>query len=655
MRHMKPLTVAVVVLGACAVAVSGQAPTSGATTTVLVSLIERPIGTEVATRSADAGVTTLKSTTSLTERGGKLELIASMTLNTQGVPQQFAAKGKTYRFVPVDAEVTLAGTEATVRALGETTTVTVPPNYFTAISWAPLSWRADLIRRWEYLGRPAAMAVVPGVPAREVTIEARGADTVTVGGKSVVLQRYTVNGVVWGRETVWLDAQKNFAAIVTRIHILPMEAVRDDLKDALPALLDVAAKDVATDLARMATANPPTAAGAFALRGATIINGTGAAPIEDGVIVVRDGRIAAVGPRATTPIPAGVKVIDATGKTIVPGFWDMHAHASNIEWAPAYLAAGVTTIRDMGGERRYLMAMRDAIAGGKGLGPRVLLAGLVDGDAPDAFGVVVAGTPEQGRAVVDRYHADKFEQMKLYSLLKPDVVAAITARAHELKMTVTGHVPTSLGAKRAVEAGMDQIAHMPVGGDTASPANAELIALLAQKKIVIDPTAPWGELLGRPPDLRVEQIEPGLAFGPPALVMNYRSVTNQGDAAAARARTLRSAQTIKTLFDAGVPVVAGTDGAVPGYSVLRSIELFAEGGLTPMQALQSATIVPAVAMGLGHDTGSIAPGKRADLVVLDANPLDDIHNIRKGRWVVANGRLFDVAPIWRAAGFTAPR
>ncbi len=651
---MKLLAIAGGLLSLCVAAAIGQTP-PGATTTVLVSLIERPIGTEVSTRAADGGVTTLKSTTSLTERGGKIELIASMTLNAQGVPQQFAAKGRTYRFVPVDAEVTLAGTEATVRALGETTTVTVPPNYFTAISWAPLSWRADLIRRWEWLGRPAAMAVVPGVPAREVTIEARGSDTVTVAGKPVVLQRYTVNGVVWGRETVWLDAQRNFAAIVTRIHILPMEAVRDDLKDALPALLDVAAKDVATDLARMSAANPPVAAGAFVLRGATIINGAGSAPIEDGVIVVGDGRITAVGPRATTPAPAGMKVIDATGKTVVPGFWDMHAHASNIEWAPAYLAAGVTTIRDMGGERRYLMAMRDTIAGGKGLGPRVLLAGLVDGDAPGGFGVVVADTPEQGRAVVDRYHADKFEQIKLYSLLKPEVVAAITARAHELKMTVTGHVPTSLGARRAVDAGMDQIAHMPVGGDPASPATAELIAVLAQKKIAIDPTAPWGELLGRPSDLRVEQIEPGLAYGPPALVMNYRSVANQGDAASARAQTLRSAQRIKLLFDAGVPMLAGTDGAVPGYSLLRSIELFAEGGLTPMQALQSATIVPAVAMGLGHDTGSIAPGKRADLVVLDANPLDDIRNVRSGRWVVSNGRLFEVAPLWRTAGFTSPR
>jgi imidazolonepropionase-like amidohydrolase len=639
---------------AMSIAVAGQ--TSRATqTTILVYLIERPIGKEVATRFANGGVTTLSSTTSLVERGGNIELSASMTLSAQGVPQKFTAKGRTYRFVPVDAEVTLTGTQAAVRTFAETTDVAVPPNYFTAITWAPLSWRAHLIRRWEGLGRPATMAVVPDAPPREVTIEARGTDTVTIAGRTIALQRYTVNGVVWGRETVWLDAQKNFAAITTRIHILPMEAVREDLRDALPALLDTAAKDAAADLARMSAANPPVAAGTFALRGATIVNGTGAAPIDDGVIVVREGRIAAVGRGASTPIPAGVTVIDAAGKTIVPGLWDMHAHASQIEWAPAYLAAGVTTVRDMGGERRYLLAMRDAIASGNGLGPRTLLAGLVDGDAPDGFGAVIASTPEQGRAVVDRYHADQFDQMKLYSLLQPEVVAAITARARELKMTVTGHVPTALGARRAIDAGMDQVAHMPVNGDLSTPANAELVTMMARKKVVVDPTAPWGELLGRAQDTRVDQIEPGLAFGPPALVMNYRSVANQGDGATARARTLRSAQTIKALFDAGVPVVAGTDGAVPGYSVLRSIELFAEGGMTPMQALQSATIVPAAAMGLSADTGSITPGKHADLLVLDANPLDDIRNIRRGRWVIANGRLYDVAPMWRAAGFTTSR
>ena len=172
-----------------------------------------------------------------------------------------------------------------------------------------------------------------------------------------------------------------------------------------------------------------------------------------------------VGPGASIQVPSGVRRVDARGKTIVPGFWDMHAHASQIEWAPAYLGAGVTSIRDMGGERAFLVAFRDALAAKRGPGPRMLLAGLVDGDAPDAFGSVVAGTPEAARAVVDRYHADRFEQMKLYSLLQPPVVDAIIARAHEHGMTVTGHVPTALGIRRAVEAGMDHVAHMPVGGD----------------------------------------------------------------------------------------------------------------------------------------------------------------------------------------------
>ncbi len=101
---------------------------------------------------------------------------------------------------------------------------------------------------------------------------------------------------------------------------------------------------------------------------------------------------------------------------------------------------------------------------------------------------------------MDRYHADRFEQMKLYSLLQPPVVDAIVARAHELGMTVTGHVPTALGIRRAVEAGMDHVAHMPVGGDPQAPATRETIELLAKRRVVVDPTLPWGELLGRAPE-----------------------------------------------------------------------------------------------------------------------------------------------------------
>jgi len=614
---------------------SGQSPSDSGT--ILVSLIERPIGKETYELRADADGLLFTGELDLLERGGALKFSSSLRLAADLAPTRFTAKGRTYRFVNSDADVEIDAGVAQVRHLGTTTKVTLPREYFAALSYAPLSSRALLIRYWERHNRPATIAVVPGMPTRDVRIATRGTDTVQVGGRDVRLRRYTVDGVVWGRETVWLDDRDRLAAIVTRIHILPLEGVRDDLKEALPALQRLAVQDAVKDLTTLLTQTPPIADGAFALTGATVIDGTGRAAIDDATIVVRDGRIAAVGPRAGVAVPSGVRAIDVRGKTIVPGFWDMHAHASQIEWFPAYLAAGVTTVRDMGGERAYLVGMRDALAANHG--PRLLLAGLVDGDTPNAFGSVTAGTPEAGRAVVDRYHADRFEQMKLYSLLQPDVVTAIMNRAHELGMTVTGHVPTSLGIQRAVEAGMDHVAHMPVSGDPQSPDTRAVIELLAKRHVVVDPTLPWNELLGRAPETPVEEIEPGLAKLPPALVMNYRSVTNNTDAATARSRTTRTLVTVKALHDAGVPIVAGTDGAVPGFSVLRSIELAVQAGLTPMEALRTATSIPAKAMNLDSEVGTIEPGKRADLVVLDANPLTDISNIRRTRWVVVGGRV----------------
>ena len=198
---------------------------------------------------------------------------------------------------------------------------------------------------------------------------------------------------------------------------------------------------------------------------------------------------------------------------------------------------------------------------------------------------------------------------------------------------------------------MDHVAHLPISGDPSSPQTRSLIALLAKKKTVIDPTLPWSELLGHAPGTALENLEPGFAHAPPALRANYRSVRNDTDAATARQRVRASAAMVKALFDAGVPIVAGTDGALPGHSVLRSIEMYVEAGMTPMQAIESATRVPAEAMGLIADSGTIVAGKRADLVVLDADPLAAISNIRKLRWVIANGRVMEPDKLWSQAGF----
>jgi imidazolonepropionase-like amidohydrolase len=214
-------------------------------------------------------------------------------------------------------------------------------------------------------------------------------------------------------------------------------------------------------------------------------------------------------------------------------------------------------------------------------------------------------------------------------------------------LSVTGHVPQSATLAQAIELGMDQVVHLWLDGDPSSAANRDAIAMLAAKHIVVEPTLPWNELFGRAPTTPIESFEPEFSNAPPAMILSYRSVRNATDEAGATAERRSNGAKVKAMFDAGVPIVAGTDGAVPGVSLLRALELYVAAGLTPMQAIQTATSVAARSLGLEDDVGTIAPGRRADLIVLDADPLANISNIRKLHWVVAAGRVFEAATIRR--------
>jgi imidazolonepropionase-like amidohydrolase len=306
----------------------------------------------------------------------------------------------------------------------------------------------------------------------------------------------------------------------------------------------------------------------------------------------------------------------------------------------------------MGNEVPFITALRSEVESGRALGPRMLLAGLIDGGGANAFGALNATTPEEGRAIVRRYHQLGFEQMKLYSLLKPDVVAAICKEAHALGMTVTGHVPTSLSLLAAVDSGMDQIAHLPVRGDPQSDSVKHVIAELKRHGTVIDPTASWGEILGHSTAEPVTNLQPVVHHLPQVLALRISAMgTANIDTATAHARIARTLAIIKALYDAGVPVVAGTDEGVPGFSVYREIELYTKAGMTPIDALRAATAVSAKAMGLEKEIGTIENGKKADLIVLDKNPIEDISNVRGVRLVMKGGTLWDSAELWRAIGF----
>ncbi|HEX7138709.1 MAG TPA: amidohydrolase family protein, partial [Vicinamibacterales bacterium] len=643
-------------LAAAAVAAAGQSPSTIEHGTLRLHYVQKPVGYERYTIDRDDGSLQLTSDFDFTDRGGRVQLAATLRTQADLTPIRFTAKGKTYRFVNVDSDIAVERLRAKVRADGRDVATALPKTFFTVDGYAPFSAQMLMLRYWQQHGKPRVLPTLPGQSGdqpNDVIIEARGRETVKVGAKSVSLNRFSVDGVVWGRETLWVDDGGSIAAAITRAGGLSFEAVRDDLEPALVDFVTSGTRDRIADLEAITRREHPLHAGAFALVGGTVIDATGRAPIPDAAVVVQDGRFVDVGPSRAVGVPPGVPVVRVDGKTIVPGLWDMHTHVTQVEWAPVYLAAGVTTVRDMGNEFEFITALRAAVESQRALGPRLLLAGLIDGGGPNAFGVYDAATPEQAVRLVRKYHDAGFQQIKVYSFLTAPVVAAICSEAHRLGMTVTGHVPNGMTIEQGVNAGMDHIAHLPIRGEAGTPDVDLIVAFLKRHKTVVDPTQSWGELLGHAAGTPIADFQPGINRIPPPLNRLFTNAGTSGiDVATARARVERGLRIVRELHEAGVPVVVGTDEGIPGHSVHREIELYVEAGLTPMEALQAATIVSARAMKLDDQLGTIEKGKRADLAILDANPLDRIQNIRTVRWTIIDGRVYDASNLWKSVRFT---
>jgi imidazolonepropionase-like amidohydrolase len=635
---------------------------------------ELPIGQETYEIRRDGDSLAVKIDFKFTDRAHPVPLSATFRGAADLTPQNFEIKGSTARTVSIDEAVTIDAGKAHLRIRDKQSDTAAPSTpFFTIAGYAPTTMQMLMVRYWATHGSPVQLATLP---SGTVKVEPRGQDTIRVGAKDEKLDRFTVEGLIWGRETLWFDSNRNLvAAITTDAEFDHFEAIRDGYESALGDFVGRAGADGMSALAEISKGISGSRASTLAIIGGTLIDGTGAAPIPDSAIVIHNGRIVAAGPRSTVKVPGDAQVVDARGKTILPGLWDMHAHFEQVEWGPIYLAAGVTTVRDCGNEFEFITAVRDAIAQGRGLGPRLLLAGVVDGTGRLTLGVERVDTPEQARQWVDRYHAAGFQQMKIYSSVKLEEVKAVADEAHRLGMTVTGHVPEGLTAYDVIEAGQDQINHIdyvtdimhaPFPSDMSridrlkaaanldldSPEARKAMAFLNYHHTVIDPTMALFELLTATTAKPPASFEPGVNKVAPELAEQANDAGPPSERSALDQKMFeKDLAIVGALHRAGIPVVAGTDQSVPGHSLHREIELYVQAGFTPMEAIQSATIVPARVMGLDKELGTIEKGKRGDLILLNGNPLEDIHNTRNVEYVITNGVMYHTAELWQSVGF----
>jgi imidazolonepropionase-like amidohydrolase len=443
-------------------------------------------------------------------------------------------------------------------------------------------------------------------------------------------------------------------------------------------------------LGAICSAQSSTSSNELFITDVTVIDATGAPPQAHRSVIVRGDRIFAIVPREElekTDKLAGTWV-DGQGKFLIPGLWDMHVHMVFGDWfprgkeitVPLFIANGITGVRDMGGELQVLQQWRKEILAGRLIGPRIVMSGpMLDGPKPRFPSSIAISTPEDGRRAVDDLKHRGADFIKFQSLIPRDAVFAIADEARKQNIAFVGHVPDSVRASEASNAGQKSFEHLIGIFEGSSPLEDEflkgsksegrflstydpkragtLFTVLAKNKTWQCPTLVWergGNLIDQTDfahDTRAKYV--------PAYWKNvtWKRFTEQiihdfnTDDLATRKRFVeKELEVVNAMHRAGIPFLAGTDTPpgvyiFPGFSLHEELQRFVAAGFTPMEALQTATLNPAKFLGMEDRLGTIEKGKLADLVLLDANPLDDIRNTQRIAAVIVNGRYLSRADL----------
>ncbi len=404
--------------------------------------------------------------------------------------------------------------------------------------------------------------------------------------------------------------------------------------------------------------------GTLVLEGGTLIDGTGRSPIRDAVIVIEGSRIKAVGSRGQVRYPANARVIRTDGRTLLPGLVDPHVHIRDY-MPPMFLRYGVTTVADTHDPTEWSLAQRDAINSGRIRGPRTFVSGeraanTREGNPPS----IPLQTVDEARAYVRKLVAMGVDLIKVDSSISYDQLRAVIEEATAAGRVVVGH---SQNIRKAAEVGLKYMEHtntlteaiLEAMGRTARVTSDQrgadialmdttlfppLIAFMVKQGVYVNPTlaAQWRSSTPRGPEwAAAAQIvrDPGLAFVPADV---RESWTRPDSRAPNREGYAKMAEFIRKYAEAGGKVVSATDaGFMPGLSMHYEMQMVSDIGVPPMKVIQGATLWAAESIGQAKNLGSVEPGKLADILVVEGDPLDDIATTKNVRMVIKDGQVLD--------------
>jgi hypothetical protein len=453
----------------------------------------------------------------------------------------------------------------------------------------------------------------------------------------------------------WLDERGELLATEVSWFI----TVREGREALLPQLraIELAWRNAKAEAFAKTVVTPTS--GTIVIRGGDLFDAEAGVMRATQTIIIRGDRVVAVGAADAVQVPAGATVIDATGRTVMPGLWDMHGHiqvASQSTLGITQLANGLTTVRDLAADLDVATSLRDREAQGKLAAPRAILGGFIEGALAWAGpSEAIVRTEEEARRWVERYAALGYKQIKLYNVVHPDMVPTIAAEARKRGLRLSGHIPRGLTIEAAVALGYDEINHaafffsnffqdslylprmraysqvataVAPTFDVYSPGMTRLLDFLKARGTAVDGTF-------------------NLWIGGGGAIVGAGGSTDQQRADSAYLNLIRR------LYAHGIPLIAGTDNAA-GTTFRRELEMYERAGIPAPKVLQIATIDAARHMKDERDFGSVSVGKVADILIVNGKPAERIGDLARIETVIRGGRLYKVSDLTSASSGRTP-